>query len=316
MLDARKLRMLAELDRLGTLAAVAESLQQTAPGVSMQLAALERQIGLQLTEKHGRKLLLTPAGRLLAKHGQEVVDLLEITEMEIHALREGTAGTYRIAAFPSACRTLVADVWKTVRDRPELGLTLQLLELEPQDAVVALAAGDIDLAVTHSYSNMPGPDGNGLTAALLVSENVYLATGAGGPSSAVNLADYADSDWVVPHARWTCHEMVQRACGAAGFAPRVVAETSDFAAILALVGAGSGVALIPELTIDVLPDTVTLRPLTTAVHRHDFALVREPSAADPGIHRLTDLLKTAAAERFPRYPGRANQRPARPAQSH
>lgn len=301
--------MLAELDRLGTLAAVAESLQQTAPGVSMQLATLERQIGLQLTEKHGRKLLLTPAGRLLAKHGQEVVDLLEITEMEIHALREGTVGTYRIAAFPSACRTLVADVWKAVRDRPELGLTLELLELEPQDALVALAAGDVELAVTHSYSNMPGPDGNGLTSALLVSENVYLATGAGGPSSAASLADFADSDWVVPHANWTCHEMVQRACGTAGFAPNVVAEVSDFSAILALVGAGSGVALIPELTIDVLPSTVTLRPLTTAVYRHDFATVREPSAADPGIHRLTDLFKTAATQRFLRSPGRPTGNP-------
>ena len=292
--------MLAELDRLGTIAAVAEALQQTAPGVSMQLAALERQIGLQLTEKHGRKLLLTPAGRRLAQHGQKVVDLLEITEMDIQALREGTTGTYRIAAFPSAARTIVADVWKTIRDRPELGLTLQLLELETQDAVVALSAGEIDLAVTHSYSNMPGPDGRGLTAATLVSETVYLATSAAGASSSANLSDFADSDWVVPPSRWTCHEMVQRACGAAGFAPKVVAQVSDFAAILALVGVGAGVALIPELTVDVLPATVTLRPLTTAVHRHDFAVVREPSASDPGIRRLTDLLKSAAAQRFPR----------------
>lgn len=291
--------MLAELDRLGTIAAVAEALQQTAPGVSMQLAALERQIGLQLTEKHGRKLLLTPAGRRLAKHGQKVVDLLEITEMDIQALREGTTGTYRMAAFPSAARTVVADVWKAIRDRPELGLTLQLLELEPQDAVASLSAGEVDLAVTHSYSNMPGPDGKGLTAATLVSETVYLATCAG-PSTSANLADFADSDWVVPPSRWTCHEMIQRACGAAGFAPRIVAQVSDFAAILALVGAGAGVALIPELTVDVLPDTVTLRPLTTAVHRHDFAVVREPSASDPGIRRLTDLLKSAAAQRFPR----------------
>ncbi len=197
----------------------------------------------------------------------------------------------------------IADVFKTVRDRPELGLTLQLIELEPQDAILALAAGDVDLAVTHSYSNMPGPDGKGLTAAPLVSENVYLATGVGGPPSLANLADFADSGWVVPHTRWACHEMIQRACGAAGFTPRIGAQVSDFAVFLALVGTGAGVALIPELTVDVLPETVTLRPLRASVHRHDFAMVRAPSATDPGILRLTGLLKDAAAQRFP-SPGR------------
>ena len=77
---------------------------------------------------------------------------------------------------------------------------------------------------------------------------VYLATGVAGASSSANLADFADSDWVVPPSRWTCREMIQRACGAAGIAP-IVTEVSDFAAILALVGVGAGVASVPELTV-------------------------------------------------------------------
>ena len=72
MLDVRKLRMLSALERLGTIAAVAEELHLTAPGVSMQLSGLERQLGVPLTERQGRGLALTPAGRVLAAHGRAV----------------------------------------------------------------------------------------------------------------------------------------------------------------------------------------------------------------------------------------------------
>ena len=271
----------------------------------MQLATLERQVGLRLTEKQGRRLLLTPAGRLLAQHGQDIVDRPLATELEISALREGAAGTYRVAAFPSAACTILAQVWRTLQEAPELGLILRLTELEPQDAVTALVTGEVDLAVMHSYSNMAGPSGHGLTAALLFSEDVYLAIPAdlAADDRPAHLADYSDSDWVLPHVRWSCHEMIQRACGAAGFSPSVVAEVSDFAAILALVGAGAGVALVPELTIAQLPKNVTLRPLDVPVQRHVFAMIRQASAADPGTLRLTELLKQAAQGRS-EMPGR------------
>jgi DNA-binding transcriptional LysR family regulator len=111
---------------------------------------------------------------------------------------------------------------------------------------------------------MAGPSGNGLTAALLFSEHVYLATptsAAADDLPAASLADYSGSDWVLPHVRWSCHEMIQRACGAAGFSPHIVSEISDFAAILALVGAGAGVAPVPEPTIAQVPANVTVRPL-------------------------------------------------------
>jgi len=101
--------MLAEVERLGTIAAAAQALHLTAPGVSMQLAALEREVGLALTERRGRRVALTPAGQLLARHGRDIVDQVEVAAMEVAALREGTAGTYRVAAFPTAARSFVVD---------------------------------------------------------------------------------------------------------------------------------------------------------------------------------------------------------------
>ncbi|MGW0832079.1 LysR family transcriptional regulator [Streptomyces prunicolor] len=296
MLDVRKLRMLAELDRLGTIAAVAEHLRQTAPGISMQLAALEREVGVPLTEKSGRNVRLTPAGRLLAQHGVDVVERLTLAEMEVSALRDGAAGTYRVAAFPSAARTIVAATWSALRTAGQDSLRIELVEMEPDESATALRSGDADLAITHTYSSMEPIDSHNLSIWPLRIEPVWLAVPAdrdvNGP---VDLQHFAADDWLVPRRERSCHDMVLRACGAAGFTPRVTAEATDFAVLLALVGVGAGVALIPELAIDRLPAGVRLMPLGRPVDRHLFLAARATSAADPGLARLREAVLRASS---------------------
>jgi len=293
--------MLAELDRLGTIAAVAKELRLTAPGISMQIAALEREVRLKLTQRHGRNVTLTPAGRLLARHGHDIVDMLALAERESGALRDGAAGTYRVAAFPSAARTIVAGTWANLLRNPDIGLQLELLENEPDDAVAALHRGEVELAITHAYSNTPAPTAGELVAARIGVENVWLAvhrddSGLANGETAADLGDYAQHDWVVPHRQSFCYEMVRRACGLAGFEPRIVAEATDFSVILSLVSAGAGVALVPQLTIATLPEAVVLRRLMVPVHRYLFVVTRPSTATDPGIRRLTDLFGSSAAE--------------------
>lgn len=293
MLDIRKLRMLAELERLGTVAAVAREFHQTAPGVSMQLGALEREVGLQLTERHGRNLALTPAGVLLARHGREIASRLNRAELEAAALRDGVAGRYRVAAFPSAARTIVATGWRTVRESAEIGLNLELVELEPDDALAALANGEVELAVTHAYSNAATTSDERFVSEQIATERVFLASReAGGP---VDLESFATADWIVPRRSLSCFEMVERATGLAGFSPHAVAEATDFAVILSLVSAGVGVALVPELTVATLPDNVTLRELERPIYRYDFVVTRAALEGDPGARALRQILAEAAA---------------------
>jgi DNA-binding transcriptional LysR family regulator len=283
--------MLAELDRLGTIAAVARELRLTAPGVSMQLAALEREVGLRLTERTGRTVALTPAGKLLARHGHEIVDRISIAEMEATALREGSAGLYRIAAFPSAMRTIVADAWSTASESGS-GIQLRAIEREPEGALTALAAGEVELAVIHSYSNMADEFGDETTATLIATEPVWLAQREAMPR--VDLRDYANRDWIVPDSALSCSEMVNRACGVAGFSPRVVATATDFASQLALVAAGAGIALVPQLTLAIVPDGVCLSELVEPVYRHLFVVTRQGAAADAGLRTVIDLLERSA----------------------
>ena len=288
--------MLSELQRLGTITAVANELHLTAPAVSMQLAALEREVGLAVTERRGRRVVLTPAGEVLAHHGHDIADLVSVAEMEIQTLRQGESGTYRIAAFPTAARSYVTDTWREVRDGAQPGPALRLTELEPDAAVDALVHGDVDLAVTHAYSNVPPLPSQGLFATALATEEVVLATAASTMptttrSGAARLADQAHSDWVAPHDGLACAEMVKRACGAAGFQPSIVAEATDFSVQLELVAAGIGVALMPRLAARSVPEGVQLRPVHPAVERHHFALGRHSAGSDAGVRRIVELLR-------------------------
>jgi DNA-binding transcriptional LysR family regulator len=299
VLDARRLHLLAELDRLGTIAAVADERHLSPSGISMQLTALEREVGVPLTERQGRRVALTAAGRILARHGKDVADLLAVAAMEAQALREGTAGTYRVAAFPTAVRSFVADTWALLAAEPERGIRLRVTELEPQDALPDLAAGRVDLAVLHAYTNMAQPPSAGAIATRIATEPVLLATRADDPAPGTregraDLKDFAQHDWVVSDHRLACWEMTRRACGAAGFEPRAAAEATDYAAQLALVAAGAGVALIPSLAAHHVPDSVVLRTLAAPVRRHLFVAIRRAGAADPGLARLPGLLGEAA----------------------
>lgn len=302
MIDVRKLRMLAELDRLGTISAVAEELHLTAPGVSMQLAALEREVGVPLTRRVGRRVALTPAGALLAAHGHDILARLSLAELDLDSLRSGSAGRYALSAFPSAARTFVVDACRRILEDPGSGLELTLSTLEPEDALAALAAGTVDLAVVHGYSNVPRETGRGVVTRPLGAEPVRLAVRNTEPASAgrrpVRLSEFADAAWITPTADLTCFTMVERACGLAGFRPRVVAETVDFGVQLELVAAGVGVALIPSLAVDHLPDEVELLDLETPVGRSLMLATRESGTADAGIRVLSTTLRETAAARL------------------
>jgi DNA-binding transcriptional LysR family regulator len=108
------------------------------------------------------------------------------------------------------------------------------------------------------------------------------------------LADQAHSDWVIAHAERACAEMVKRACGAAGFQPGIVAQATDFSVQLQLVAAGIGVALVPRLAVQDVPEGVQLLPVHPAVERHHFALARRSARGDAGIQRIVELLERNA----------------------
>ncbi|MGW1886931.1 LysR family transcriptional regulator [Streptomyces sp. NPDC001970] len=307
MLDVRRLRILHYLSTYGTVAAAAQALHLTAPAISQQLAALEREVGLPVVEKQGRTLRLTHVGELLVSHADIVLSDLAAAESDLEAIRGGGHGIVRIAAFASAARTLIAPLWKRIlgtEEGADVSLMLELLEQEPDAALESLRRRDVDLAVVHGYTVLPRDFPAGCEQTKLLEEPVLLALHPDhaarmklGPGEPVDLARLSGSSWLTPGPETSCYEMIQRACGAAGFVPTIRSRSSDFSVLAALVAAGAGAALLPRMTLpDATPGPISLHPLLHPVTRTIYTVSRSGTSRRPDIRHLGELLQQAAAE--------------------
>ncbi|MFF3560969.1 LysR family transcriptional regulator [Streptomyces sp. NPDC002574] len=307
LLDVRRLTLLREFSVHRTIAATAEALHLTGPAVSQQLAALEREAGVAVLEKHGRTLRLTAAGRLLVEHAEVILGDLASAEAALEGLRGGGRAPVRVAAFPSAARVLLPAAWARLAAGAAADGTgpaeLRIAEHEPDAAVRALRRRETDLAVVHAYSLLPRDVPAGCEQHHLLDEPVLLAlpTGladrlrltAGEPA---DLTGLAGENWLMPGPETSCHELTRRACGAAGFVPQPVALASDFAVLTALVGAGAGVALVPRMALPAALDGVSLHPPARPVTRTVSALLAAGTAEQPALRRVLECLVAAAGE--------------------
>src|SRR3954471_7329411 len=115
MFESRRLRLLVEFERRGTVAAVADALSYTPSAVSQQLATLEREAGAPLFERAGRTLLLTDVGRLLAGHGARVLAALEEAEADLEAASGEVTGVVRLASFQTVGMVLMPHALRLLR---------------------------------------------------------------------------------------------------------------------------------------------------------------------------------------------------------
>jgi DNA-binding transcriptional LysR family regulator len=320
MLDVRRLRLLRELARLGTIAAVAQAYSYTPSAVSQQLSALEREAGVPLVRHVGRRVELTPAGAELASRTERVLALLE--EAAAAALATGRtelAGELRIGAFPTAVRTLLPAALVTLgAEHPRL--ELQVTELDPVQVPDALRAGTLDIALVHEYDYVPAQPDPALDTRPLLAETIYLASAApvpglasaapvpclasaapvAGPTEEV-LRSCADLPWIVASPGTLCFLMAERVCQAAGFSPRVRHRADDFATVLALVAAGQGVALVPELALADSPPGVVLTALPA--RRRTLIACRAGTAEHPSIAACAAAIRSATRAHLASAPG-------------
>jgi DNA-binding transcriptional LysR family regulator len=303
MLDVRRLALLRDLARLETIAAVAQARSYTASAVSQQLAALQREAGVPLLERAGRRVALTPAGAALVAHAETVLAALEAADAGLAAARAGLSGTVRIGAFPSAVRTLLAPALAALgAEQP--GLDLMVTELDPVAVPGALRERRLDVALWHDYDIVPGEPDPALDSVPLLEETVFLAVpaapdgaalacGAAARTAEDPVAAARNAGWIVASPGTLCHEVAIRACRAAGFAPRVRHHADDFTAVLALVAAGQGVALVPELGAEQAPAQAALLPL--AARRRTSVACRRGAGEHPAVAACVAALRASVS---------------------
>lgn len=265
MLDVRRLSVLKEVAARGSFSAAAESLAYTQSAVSQQIAALEREAGTRLVERNARGVRLTDAGRILVGHAEAILARLADAEAELEELAGLRAGRLSLLSFASAGATLMPEAIARFRERHP-GVELTLAPAEPDEALLAVKAGDADIALDIVTTWHKASQDDGLRRTHLLDDPLYLVLPAGHPQAErrkVRLEDLADESWLLGSCDASCpdSEVLLRACAAAGFEPRIGFNSDDYGAIQGFVAAGVGVSLIPDLALISVREDVVVRSL-------------------------------------------------------
>ena len=183
MLDLRRLRLLHELHRLGTVSAVADALSYSPSTVSQQLKVLEREAGTSLFEPAGRRVRLTDAALVLVEHAQRLLAGAERAEADLAAAAAGAvAGVVRVGSFQTASLRLLLPAMNALR-ATHPGVEVRLVEAEPEPALEALRSHALDLAIADEWAGAPRPRWPGLEREELLTEPVHAALPSDHPAA-------------------------------------------------------------------------------------------------------------------------------------
>lgn len=293
MLDVRRLKVLKEVAACGSFSAAADRLSYTQSAVSQQIAALEREAGTTLVERHPRGIRLTDAGRALLAHTEVILSRLDDAEAELDAIAGLRGGRLRLMSFQTAGATIVPEAIALYRANHP-GVDLVVEPREPQEALDCLHTGDCDIALTCVAPHVRRGD-DGTDRLHLLDDPMYVCLPVGHPHASaarLKLADLADDPWLVGSTgRCPDTAVLLHACQRAGFEPRIGFNTDDYQAMQGFVAAGVGVALIPDLALISVREDVVIRELSgEAHHRAVEAATLRGAYRSPAVQAMLDIL--------------------------
>lgn len=301
MIEARHLRVLRAVAHTGSFSAAARELGCTQPAVSQQMKALEQSVGTPLLARSGREMRQTEAGEVLLRHAAGVLSGLAAAEEEVAAIAGLRAGRVRLVSFPSGSSTLVPRAVAALR-AGHPGTRVSLVEAEPPGSVEMLRAGEADVALAFRYPDESGrPDATDaewqdLVVRPLLADRLVGLVPEGHPlaeAKQVDMAELARESWIAGCPR--CRRHLVQACEAAGFTPRIDFATDDYPAVVGLVAAGLGVAVLPQLAMDsVRPKGARTVEVVPEVRREVVALTLPDLGRVPAVAAMLDQLVEAA----------------------
>ncbi|WP_053742156.1 LysR family transcriptional regulator [Streptomyces sp. NRRL WC-3618] len=293
-MDERQLRILRELGELGSVTAVADALLVTPSAISQQLRLLQRSIPVPLTERQGRRLVLTDAGQALAGAATEVESALARARHTVEEFLDRPDGQVSVAAFHSAGAAFFPLLLRALagQDGPVLALADEDVT---QDDFPPLTR-EYDLVLAHRLDHAP-PWPRTVTATPLLREPLDVAMPADHPLATrrrLTPADVADQPWIAVHDGFPIMATIEAIATAAGRRPHLAHRINEFAVAAEVVAAGGGLALMPRWTSRPHPALV-LKPLSgIQARRRIDALHRPERTARRAVRTVLTELRRAA----------------------
>lgn len=261
-MELRQLRYFIAVAEERHFGRAAQRLGMAQPPLSQQIRQLEDQLGVTLLERTTRRVDLTPAGQELLERGRAVLAEIATLEADVHRIGAGTTGVLRLGCCGAATYASMPRVLRGVAERlPGVALTVQG---EMSDAAVesGLRERTLDLGLLHPPVATPG-----IEHRVVGRERLVVAVPQGSPlvsGRGLAVGDLREQLFVGHPAGSPVQRVVDELCRGGGFQPRVAQSTPEISAMLSLVAAGQGVAVVPEQVRALRLDGVVYEDLADA----------------------------------------------------
>lgn len=298
-MELRQIQYFIEVAKLEHVTEASYALHVSQSAVSRQIFKLEAELGVDLFVHEGRKVKLTPIGRLFLKHMEQLMSVIEHSKQEISEYLDPERGIVRIGFPSSLASQLIPRVVTLFRERyPAVHFHLQ--HGSYKELVEWVIGGELNLAVMG-----PVPTNEQqVRSTILFEENFVALLPAShklAQSKSVLLNDLKEDLFVLFPEGFILRDLVVEACAKVGFKPRVTFEGDDLDAIKGLVSAGLGLTLLPEIALgEHIPSSIVAVPIAGPQVKRDVGVIVPVNRELPPTERLFfDFLQQIGAEWTP-----------------
>ena len=246
-MDIEQMRGLVEVARERSFTKAAGKLFLTQPAVSLQIKALEEEVGQRLFERHGKRVTITNAGRLLCDRAEQILSLVDRAREDLVGLGSLNTGHLSIGTSDTNCAYVLPPSVRSFRARYP-GIDIRLTDRMSPEVVRLVVEGSVDFGI----ATMPVGHTGVVTSPLFERRDVVIAPPghrlAG--RKRLKIMDLVEEDWLMLETGSTSRGLVDRALQEAGLRPSIAMELGSIEVIKKFVSIGLGIAVVPEVAIE------------------------------------------------------------------
>ncbi|PLZ02425.1 LysR family transcriptional regulator [Burkholderia sp. WAC0059] len=296
-MELRHLRYFIAVAESQSFRVASERIHVTQPAITRQIQDLEAEVGVLLFQRTTAGVVLTPAGELFLREVRVALSVLTAATRSAKRVAAGLEGSLRIGFVEnSGWEGLVPDVFARYQAQAQ-DIHLELLPMNSPEQVESLAAGRLDGGFIYTFDELPTE----ISTIPLMHRSVLLAVPRqwGWPDNRTVCANELNDKPVIAFPRYTYpayHDYLIQACREAGLTLNVVQEVTTEAAILSLVSAGIGAAIVNAGNLGRQPVRVQLLELSDLPLVIPLAFAYPRQNQNPALARFILMLKSLHAE--------------------
>ncbi|WP_413382135.1 LysR family transcriptional regulator [Alkalihalobacillus sp. 1P02AB] len=263
-MEFRQIKYFMEVAKREHVTEAADALHVAQSAVSRQLANLEAELGVDLFIRKGRRVKLTPIGKMFFDRMKQAINVIDNARLEVQEYLDPEQGTIRIAFPISMAAYTLPSVIVAFRKRYP-NVKFQLKQAVYHELIQGVIDGDFNMALIGPVPT----EHKKVKSQILFTENVVALLPVNHPlanRNTLTLNELQEESFILLPKGFILRDLVVQACHDSGFNPQVSFEGDDIDALKGLVSAGLGLTLIPEITlVDNLPHATIKIPISKPV---------------------------------------------------